>query len=82
MERMTGTTEELPALYRSILTLVEELERCDRRAEANRIRLQAVATYASAWDGRHQRRLQLLEERLRRSIASHRREPRSWMRLS
>ena len=57
MDPTVGSSEELPALYRSILGLVEELERCDRRREAAGIRTQAIAAYETAWDGRQRRRL-------------------------
>jgi hypothetical protein len=81
MESMPRSLDDLPALYRSILDLVEELERCDGRAEANRIRSEALAAYATAWDLRQQRRLARLETRLQRSIAARRRHQRSWLRL-
>ena len=68
----TLAAADVPALYRSILTLVVELERCDGRVEAHRIRDRAVAAYSGPWDERHRRRLVDLEERLRGSIAVHR----------
>jgi hypothetical protein len=81
MDELTGSAEELPALYRTILTLVDELERCDARDEASRLRRQALAAYASAWDSRHRRRLENLEGRLRRSIAARQRRPSRWLHL-
>jgi hypothetical protein len=82
MEAMPDSAEELPTLYRSILGLVDELERCEGRDEAGRMRRQALLYYASAWDTRNRRRLELLQERLRRSIASRRRGPSRWLRLT
>lgn len=81
MEQSPASAEELPTLYRTILTLVDELERCDGREEAGRLRRQALAAYASAWDSRHRRRLEQLEGRLRRSIAARQRRPSRWLRL-
>jgi hypothetical protein len=68
-DRLAALPDELPALYRSILDLVVELERSDGGPEARRIRAQALAAYGGAWDGSHQRRLQHLEARLVRAIA-------------
>ncbi len=82
MESTLGPTEELPALYRTILALVGELEQCDRRVEAERIRARALTAYASSWDGRQRRRLVQLESQLRRSIAAGRRPARPWSRPS
>ena len=81
MEPTAGTSEDVPALYRSILALVGELERCDGRPEAARIRTQALATYAEAWARRRRRQLEHLEGRLRRSIASHSRPQRRALHL-
>ena len=80
-ESTPGTYEALPALYRSILSLVGELERCDGRREAGRIRTQALAVYEAAWDERHHRRLAQLEDRLRRAIAAQHEAPRTRLRL-
>jgi hypothetical protein len=77
MELITGSADEVPMLYRSILALIEELERVDRRAEAARIRASAQAAYATAWDARQRQRLQQLELRLRRSISEARPSARS-----
>lgn len=82
MQAMPDSAEEVPALYRSILALVDELERCDGRDEAGRIRRQALLYYASAWDVPNRRRLEQLEDRLRRSIAARRRGPGRWLRLT
>ena len=81
MEPLPGTAEELPTLYRTILTLVGELERRDGRDEADRIRRQAVLAYSTAWDERQRRRLEQLEHRLRRSIASRQPRPDAHPRL-
>ncbi len=75
MDPTTGSTEEVPTLYRVILALVVELERSDGRREASRIRKSALAAYGGAWDARQRHRLEELEHQLRRSIASHRRSP-------
>jgi hypothetical protein len=64
--------EHVPALYRSILWLLGELERSDRRPEANRLRAEAVATYGTAWDLRGVRRLEQLEGRLKRAVLASR----------
>jgi hypothetical protein len=77
MDLISGTAEEIPALYRSILALVEVLERNDRR-EAARIRSRAVAAYATAWDARQRHRLVQLESRLRRSVGDGGPVARSW----
>ena len=76
--RVAAPPDELPALYRTILDLVVELERCDGGPEAHRIRAEALAAYGGAWDGSHQRRLQQLETRLLRSIAHRRGRSRRW----
>lgn len=80
MDLHTGTADEVPALYRSILALIEELERNDRREEAARIRSRALTAYATAWDARQRHRLEQLEARLRRSIDEGHRPGRSWRR--
>ena len=81
MEPSPGSAEELPALYRSILSLVEELERCDGRAEAERIRRHAITAYSTGWDPRQRRRLEQLEAQVQRAIHARRRRPRTWFRL-
>jgi hypothetical protein len=77
MEPRSGAAEEIPALYRSILALVEVLERNDRR-EAARIRSRAMTAYATAWDARQRARLIQLESRLQRSLREGRPAARSW----
>jgi hypothetical protein len=81
MEPTLHSAETLPALYRSILGLVEELERADRRAEAARIRSQAMTAYATAWDARQRRRLEQLKQRLQHAIAVQNGTSRTWFRL-
>jgi hypothetical protein len=81
MESTTALPEFLPSLYRSILVLVGELERRDGRREASRIRKQALAAYATAWDDRQHRRLAQLEEELRRAISSRDESARRQLRL-
>jgi hypothetical protein len=72
MNTVAASAEDLPALYRSVLALVGELERCGGRPEARLIRKRALAVYAGAWDERHRQVLEDLEHRLLRSIATHR----------
>jgi hypothetical protein len=80
MEPTLGPNEELPVLYRTILGLVSELEQCNRRPEAERIRAQALSAYATSWDIRQRKRLELLADKLRRSIAAERRPAHTWTR--
>ena len=80
MDAPPGSLDDLPLLYRTILDLVEELERCDGRAEAARIRNQALAAYGRGWDALQRRRLEQLEGRLRRSIDARRHPTHRWLR--
>ena len=68
-------TEDLPALYRTVLDGVGELERIGRRHAAASIRRTAIAAYSAAWDDRHRQILAGLVTRVRREL--ERGEPRS-----
>lgn len=52
--------EELPALYRSILDRVAELESDGARKEAARLRMSATRSYSRAWDDRARQELEAL----------------------
>lgn len=82
MDPSFGAADEVPALYRSILSLIQELERHDRRREAGRIREEAIAAYSGSWDPRHRRRLERIEARLKRAVQSERDRGRPRWRLS
>ena len=62
--------EEFPALYRTILDGVAELEQAGLRDEAHRVRRAATAAYSGAWGDSGHRRLQLLILRIDRGLAS------------
>jgi hypothetical protein len=81
MDSTSGPPHELPRLYRTILDLVLELERCEGGAEARGIRTEALAAYGGPWNWRNRRRLEQLEGRLLRSIADRRGRPRRATRL-
>ena len=81
MDLAVSLNEALPELYRSILLLVEELERSDGRLEAARIRREAVEAYGRGWDVAQRRRLERLRARLRRSLEARRTPARRWLRL-
>ena len=68
---MDGLTpaEEFPALYRTILDGVAELERLGERREAALVRGDAIAVYSTAWDDRGRRRLTGLIQRIERVVA-------------
>jgi hypothetical protein len=57
MEPMSPA-EELPALYRALLDRVAQIEAEGRRADAHRVRCEAVRIYSRSWDDRARRRLQ------------------------
>jgi hypothetical protein len=71
MNATSTISEDLPALYRSILDLIAELERCGGRVEAARVRRQVLEAYARGWDTSLQLRLGQTHERLLRSIDAH-----------
>ena len=50
--------EELPALYRALLDRVAQIEAEGRRADAYRLRSDAVRIYSRSWDDRARRALQ------------------------
>jgi hypothetical protein len=55
--------ELLPRVYRRVLDAVDALERLGGRADAARLREQAIVTYSRSWDARCQRRLEELAVR-------------------
>ena len=59
-----------PALYRDILDGVAALEAAGLRADADRIRRTATATYSGAWSAAGRRRLEALVARLERMLAA------------
>lgn len=63
--------EELPALYRTILERVAELELLGDRSEAARVRMSATETYSGSWDEAGRARLVGLIGRADRAIAGH-----------
>jgi len=81
MEVAPRCADDVPALYRSILLLVQQLERQDRRREAATLRERALSAYAASWDEAHRQQLLRLEHRLRRTLASDGRSARRWLRL-
>jgi len=66
MEHSTPPAAEFPALYRSILDGVLELERGSLRREAALVRAEATAIYSGSWDERGRRRLLALLRRIDR----------------
>ena len=73
MDSRPPTAEEHPAVYRSILDRVAELERVGQRREALRVRTTAIEIYSSGWDQSSLARLVELRERADREIARRRR---------
>ena len=69
MDPSVGTHEEIPLLFRSILVLLDELERQSAHDEAKRIRAEAMRAYGKAWDADSRERLERLEQRLVRRLA-------------
>ena len=53
----TSPAEELPALYRALLDRVAQIESEGRRADAYRLRSEAVRIYSKSWDDRARRAL-------------------------
>lgn len=82
METSVSAHEDFPMLYRSILTLLGELEGQAAYSEANRIRSAATRTYSRSWDSSGKRRLEQLEARLRRRIADGPSPSRHWWQIS
>ena len=58
-----SASEELPDLYRAVLDRVAELEASRERAQANRVRAEAIHIYSRAWDERARRELLALLRR-------------------
>ena len=69
--------EELPGLYREILERVERLEALGARAEAARIRQNAISVYSKAWDATGRKSLVSLIARADRALEGDA-APRSW----
>jgi hypothetical protein len=79
MMEPNAASEELPALYRTILDRVGQLEARGDRELARNIRAEAIALYSRSWDAKAKRQLEAL---LRRSLddAVRVRPTRSWFR--
>jgi hypothetical protein len=75
MHPEASIAEALPRVYRRVLDAVEALERSAGRAEATRLRHQAIAVYSGAWDAKSLRRLE--EIATRAELAARDRERRS-----
>jgi hypothetical protein len=80
MESMSPA-EELPALYRTLLDRVAQIEASGRRATAYRLRAEATRIYSRRWDDRARRGLQALlnrtiDDRLGASDHEHCPQPR------
>jgi hypothetical protein len=73
--------EDLPALYRTILDRVAELEADGHRVEAARMRASATQIYSRAWDERARRHLEGLLLRNARPAAGLGARPRGGLRL-
>ena len=69
METLPSPSEELPALYRSILDGIADLERVGHHREAALIRTEATRVYSTSWDDGGRRRLLNLRRRIERVIA-------------
>lgn len=67
MDPQSSVAEALPALYRVVLDALAEREWRGDRAVVVRLRRQAMATYAMAWDVDTYRRLEHLLERIKRA---------------
>jgi uncharacterized membrane protein YccC len=63
MGNHASASDELPAIYRTILDRVALLERAGARSDAGRIRAAAIRAYSTSWDERHLHRLQRIAER-------------------
>lgn len=71
METPSPPAEEFPALYRSILDGVLELEHMALRSEAALVRREATGIYSGSWDERGRRRLLGLLRRIDRVVDGH-----------
>lgn len=80
MESQTSSAEEFPALYRSILDGIADLERGGQRREAMLLRREARDAYSASWDERGRRRLTLIGRRIERLKAGRERPRRAWPR--
>ncbi len=73
MESHQSPAEVLPALYRSILDGVAQLEQLGERQEAALVRAEATRIYSTSWDEAGRRRLTALTRRVDRVIAGEER---------
>lgn len=64
METPSSPADELPALYRSILDGVLQLEQLGQRPEALLVRAAATKAYSSSWDDKSRRRLLAIRRRI------------------
>jgi hypothetical protein len=82
VETVSSLAEDLPALYRTILARVAELERVGARREGGRLRADATRAYSEAWDEAARRDLASLLARADRALAAEdrprTRRPRWW----
>ena len=69
VETQTSPAEDLPALYRSILDGIADLERAGQHREAALIRAEATNVYSTSWDEGGRRRLLHIRRRIGRVIA-------------
>jgi hypothetical protein len=73
METQLSPAEELPALYRTILDGVAQLEQLGERREAALVRAEATRLYSTSWDESVRRRLTALCRRIERVVAGEER---------
>jgi hypothetical protein len=64
--------EELPALYRSVLDRVGQLEASGQRELARLVRAEAIRIYSKSWNMRAKRDLEALLRRHAAAIATQR----------
>jgi hypothetical protein len=85
VENHSSPAEELPALYRTILDGIADLERIGQHREAALIRSEATRVYSTSWDEGGRRRLTQIRRRIGRVIAGEERprseQTRSWKSL-
>ncbi|HEY7590772.1 MAG TPA: hypothetical protein VH723_07250 [Candidatus Limnocylindrales bacterium] len=66
MNAQPSADGDLPALYRSILDGIADLERQGQHRAAGRLRAEATAAYSASWDERAARRLHSVHRRIGR----------------